>query len=298
MANNAIFSEPLFVRPSVVGVESSQFAADKVAWSIAAIDGLHCSQFAMAETQYVHACLGALAAQQFALANVHQSAVPVIRLSLESYAVSGDSFGVAVDKSLGDVAYAVTAIENTVDKTTADAVAVVESAGASVTKIGYEYAEASDANAMRTRRGVKDTVVTVAYTLAALDKTQKEAVNTAAGYASEVCKTAAEATAATDNAASVFCKGAADSASSVDGRAFSIIKVVAETLTISDTIELVEVPIANAGGTATVGAAYGSGITKRTADTVAVAEQTSLELLAASSASFGNLTFGLSGFGA
>ena len=352
MADNAVFSEPLFSRPSAVGVESSQLATHKVAWSVAAIDGLHCSQFAMAEPKYVHACFGAVAVRQFVLAKVHQSAVPVIRLSLESVADALDSYGLSTRKGLSDSALASMYVQNVMDKTTAIAVAVAETTSSSVTKTGTEHVSFYDSSAMRVQRGVRDTAtvaeraesevdktaiiaVAVAETTnssvtktgaelvgfydsnamrvrrgvrdaatvaeraeSEVDKTAREPATVVDGVGSEVRKTSAETCAASDAASSAVSKQAAEAVSTTDTRACAFTKVVLEALAVSDTIELVEEAITNSSDTVALGDASSARVSKSAGESVAVVEQTSLELLAASSASFGNLTFGLSGFGA
>ena len=352
MSNNAIFSEPLFVRPSVVGVEHSQLVTDKVAWSVAAVNGLHCSHFAMADTQYVHACLGAVVTQQFALAKVHQYAVPVIRLSLESAADALDSYGLSMRKGLSDSALALMYVQNVIDKTaaiavavaetttssvtktgtehvsfydssamrvqrgvrdtatvaeraesevnktTAIAVAVAETTNSSVTKTGAEHVSFYDSSAMRVRRGVRDTATVAERAESEVAKTAREPATVVDGVGSEVCKTSAETCAASDAASSAVSKQAAEAVSTTDTRACAFTKVVLEALAVSDTIELVEEAITNSSDTVALGDSSSARVSKSAGESVAVVEQTSLELLAASSASFGNLTFGLSGFGA
>ena len=297
MANNATLSEPSQVRPAVTGVAVSVFAASEVAWSAAALDGLHCTEFSTASVTYQHAVIGAITSAKYMLAAVHQSAVPVIRFSTASEAVAVDSTASAVDKTQTENVGVVGVVGASVARTVRDSVDSGEHYGAAVDKRASEALDFTDSTACKFKRGLVDSAQSVAMMYSEFVRIASDPVGTADFTAIVTQKTAQEVVAVGEDSIAHATKGVPDVVATADSTATHFIKCVLDIVEMSEIVVLQEVQTASSCDTA-VAADYSTiGFSKTVSEVLAVSDVVGVELLASSSAGFGDINFGLSGFG-
>ena len=331
MATNATFSEPSQVRLAVTGVAVSVFSASKVAWSVAALDGLHCSEFQLAAVhQSAFPVLRLFPAAEAVAVDSTASAVDktqtenvgvvgvvgvsVVRTVRDSV-YSGEHYGAAVDKrvaetvdftdntackferGLVDSAQTVAIMYSQFVRTVRDSVDSSEHYGVAVDKRVAEAVDFTANTACKFKRGLVDSAQTVVMMYSQLVRTARDPVGTADFTAIVTQKTAQEAAAVGEKSAAHTVKGATDAVATADSTVNHFIKRVLDIVELSETVVLQEVPVASSCDTA-VAADYSTiGFSKTVSEVLAVSEVVGVELLASSSAGFGDINFGLSGFG-
>ena len=239
------------------------------------------------------------------------SVVRTVRDSVDS----GEHYGAAVDKraaetvdftdstackferGLVDSAQTIAMMYSQFVRTVRDSVDSSEHYGVAVDKRVAEAVDFTANTACKFKRGLADSAHTVVMMYSQLVRTARDPVGTADFTAIVTQKTAQEAAAVGEKSAAHTVKGAPDAVATADSTVNHFIKRVLDIVELSETVVLQDVPTASSCDTA-VAADYSTiGFSKTVSEVLAVSEVVGVELLASSSAGFGDINFGLSGFG-
>ena len=228
---------------------------------------------------------------------------------------SGEHYGAAVDKraaetvdftdsttckferGLVDSAQSVAMMYSEFVRIASDSVDSGEHYGAAVDKRASETVDFTDNTACKFKRGLVDSAQSVAMMYSEFVRIASDPVGTADFTAIVTQKTAQEVVAVGEDSIAHATKGVPDVVATADSTATHFIKCVLDIVEMSEIVVLQEVQTASSCDTAVAADYSAIGFSKTVSEVLAVSDVVGVELLASSSAGFGDINFGLSGFG-